>query len=225
VRLLSEPYSEGPPGLRIFLTGATGFIGGHLLRALSARGHEVTCLARGAGARRIAAMALPGVRVVEGEFTHPDEWIAAVAGQGPDLIYGPADNVGVFVTTKTILPLEKIFPEEFFTRFTPQGVVSRKEQRWLVADQIGNHLTLVYNTDLVPKPPATLDEFVKFSQKTEPGAAPGWHHRDRPVLARRVRHHRNRWLRHGGSAAAVGRRQRRVLLCGLVVVGHRKRSL
>src|SRR4051794_34821404 len=35
--------------------------------------------------------------------------IAAVAGQGPDLIYGPADNVGVFVTTKTILPLEKVF--------------------------------------------------------------------------------------------------------------------
>jgi uncharacterized protein YbjT (DUF2867 family) len=66
--------------MRIFLTGATGFIGGHLLRALSGRGHAVTCLARGAGARRIAAMELPGVRVVEGEFIHPEAWLQHVAG-------------------------------------------------------------------------------------------------------------------------------------------------
>jgi maltose-binding protein MalE len=91
--------------------------------------------------------------------------IGAVAGQGPDIIYGPADNVGVFVTTQTILPLEKIFPEEFFARFTAQGIVSWKGARWLAADQIGNHLTLVYNTDLVPKPPATLDELISMGQK------------------------------------------------------------
>lgn len=66
--------------MRIFLTGATGFIGGHLLRALAARGHAVTCLARGPGARRIEAMALPGVRVVEGEFTKPETWLAEVEG-------------------------------------------------------------------------------------------------------------------------------------------------
>jgi uncharacterized protein YbjT (DUF2867 family) len=66
--------------MRIFMTGATGFVGGHLLRALSARGHDVTCLARGAGARRIEAMALPGVRVVEGEFTRPEAWLELVAG-------------------------------------------------------------------------------------------------------------------------------------------------
>lgn len=66
--------------MRIFLTGATGFIGGHLLRALVERGHAVTCLARGEGARRLAAMALPGVRVAEGEFTRPHEWVGHVAG-------------------------------------------------------------------------------------------------------------------------------------------------
>ena len=91
--------------------------------------------------------------------------IGAVAGQGPDIIYGPADNVGVLVTTQTVLPLEKVFPEEFFTRFTPQGIVSWKGARWLVADQIGNHLTLVYHTDLVPKPPATLDELISIGQR------------------------------------------------------------
>jgi maltose-binding protein MalE len=90
--------------------------------------------------------------------------IGAVAGQGPDIIYGPADNVGVLVTTQTVLPLEKVFPEEFFSRFTPQGIVSWKGARWLVADQIGNHLTLVYHTDLVPNPPATLDELISIGQ-------------------------------------------------------------
>ena len=75
----SPPEGPGDPG-GVFLTGATGFIGGRLLRALSARGHPVTCLARGEGARRIAAMALPGVRVVEAELTRPATWLDHVAG-------------------------------------------------------------------------------------------------------------------------------------------------
>src|SRR5437867_4457587 len=66
--------------MKIFFAGATGFIGGHLVRALGARGHELTCLARGGGAARLAAAALPGVRVLEGDLTRPETWTAAVAG-------------------------------------------------------------------------------------------------------------------------------------------------
>ena len=90
--------------------------------------------------------------------------IAGVAGQGPELIYGPADNVGVFVTTQTVMPLEKIFPAEFFERFALQGLVAWKGERWLAADQIGNHLTLVYNKELVPNPPKTLEDLVALGQ-------------------------------------------------------------
>ncbi|HEX8279903.1 MAG TPA: extracellular solute-binding protein, partial [Chthoniobacterales bacterium] len=90
--------------------------------------------------------------------------IAAVAGQGPEIIYGPADNVGVMVTTETVRPLEEIFPPEFFERFTPQGLVEWKGRRWLAGDQIGNHLTLVYNKQLVPNPPRTLEELVAVGQ-------------------------------------------------------------
>ena len=90
--------------------------------------------------------------------------IAAVAGQGPDLIYGPADNVGVLVTTQTIRPLDEIFGAEFFARFVPQGLVDWKGSHWLAADQIGNHLTLVYNKALVPEPPKTLDELIATGQ-------------------------------------------------------------
>ncbi|MEY2487462.1 MAG: arabinogalactan oligomer / maltooligosaccharide transport system substrate-binding protein ganP [Verrucomicrobiota bacterium] len=91
--------------------------------------------------------------------------IAAVAGQGPDIIYGPADNVGVFVTTRTILPLDEIFPPPFFARFVPQGMVRWKNAPWLAADQIGNHLILVYNKELVTTPPRTLDDLVAIGQR------------------------------------------------------------
>jgi maltose-binding protein MalE len=91
--------------------------------------------------------------------------IAAVAGQGPDLIYGPADNIGVLVTTETIRPLGQIFDASFFQKFVPQGVVDWKGQHWLAADQIGNHLTLVYNQAMLPQPPTTLDQLIAIAQR------------------------------------------------------------
>jgi nucleoside-diphosphate-sugar epimerase len=66
--------------MRVFLTGATGFIGGHILGALSERGHQVTCLARSYSARQIEALAYPQVRTVVGEFTKPEFWLHQVAG-------------------------------------------------------------------------------------------------------------------------------------------------
>lgn len=62
--------------MRIFLAGATGFIGGHLLRELLARGHEVTCLVRPTA--RLPQQ--PGLRIVMGEWTTPAGWLDAVAG-------------------------------------------------------------------------------------------------------------------------------------------------
>lgn len=62
--------------MRVFLAGATGFIGGHLLRELLARGHEVTCLVRPVA--RCAQR--PGVRIIRGEWTAPEGWLGAVAG-------------------------------------------------------------------------------------------------------------------------------------------------
>src|SRR3989337_2536752 len=43
--------------------------------------------------------------------------VGALAGQGPDLVYGPSDPVGVYVTTKSILPLENVLPHAFLTEF------------------------------------------------------------------------------------------------------------
>ena len=50
---------------RILLTGASGYIGGRLLRALEARGHDVRCLAR--RPEFVVARAGPGTAVVRGD--------------------------------------------------------------------------------------------------------------------------------------------------------------
>src|SRR5207244_4570278 len=79
-----RPHVERGDSMGIFLTGATGFIGGHILRMLSAQGYEVTCLVRPASRRPTTARqpleALPGVRIVEGEWTRPESWLNSVAG-------------------------------------------------------------------------------------------------------------------------------------------------
>ena len=53
--------------MRVFLTGATGFIGRHLTPALSSRGHRVVCLVR-SPSRADWLQKLTGVEVVRGEI-------------------------------------------------------------------------------------------------------------------------------------------------------------
>jgi len=62
---------------RVFLTGATGFVGGHVLRALVAAGYEVRALVRGP-APRLADLA--GVEPVGGDLERPGELVRALRG-------------------------------------------------------------------------------------------------------------------------------------------------
>jgi NADH dehydrogenase len=61
--------------MKIFLTGGTGFIGGHLRRALLDRGHELRLLVHKRGDAFEA-----GVEQVEGDVTHPESFADRVAG-------------------------------------------------------------------------------------------------------------------------------------------------
>lgn len=60
----------------VFLTGATGFVGGHVLDELLAAGYEVRALVRAPG----AAPRLPGVREVVGDVRRSGELVEAMRG-------------------------------------------------------------------------------------------------------------------------------------------------
>jgi maltose-binding protein MalE len=111
----------------------------------------------------------PGEQVValyrEGEELRNSFIIAAVAGQGPDLVFGPSDNVAVFAGTRVIRPWDAVVGPDFFDRFTADGIVRWEGQPWMVADQIGNQLMLVYDRQMVGRPPDTLEELVELGRK------------------------------------------------------------
>ena len=64
--------------MKIFVTGATGFIGTHLIRRLSETNHQVTCLVRKSG--NTAAIAGLKVQLIVGDVTDSGSVQAAVKG-------------------------------------------------------------------------------------------------------------------------------------------------
>lgn len=108
----------------------------------------------------------PGIKVTqiykETEELRSGFIIAAIGGQGPDLIYGPSDQVGPFETMEIILPLDTIFSKDYLDNFNEQGLVYSNNRIWMIADKLGNHLTLVYNKDLLPVPPNTDKELIEM---------------------------------------------------------------
>lgn len=111
----------------------------------------------------------PGVRVEqiykETEELRSGFIIAAIAGQGPDLVYGPSDMVGPFEVMEIIQPLEGLFEEEYLSRFIPEGLTYYKGHLYQIADKLGNHLTLVYNKKFVSAPPTTDQELIELGKK------------------------------------------------------------
>jgi uncharacterized protein YbjT (DUF2867 family) len=66
------------PGHMILLTGATGYVGGRLLKALEGNGEEVRCLVR--RPRFLASRVGPGTKVVEGDLLRPETLGPALKG-------------------------------------------------------------------------------------------------------------------------------------------------
>ena len=68
---------------KVLVTGASGFIGLHLVDTLTDRGDQVTCLVRKSS--KVERLQALGVRLVLGDVTHPESLPDAVAGQ--DVVY------------------------------------------------------------------------------------------------------------------------------------------
>ncbi len=110
----------------------------------------------------------PGVRV-EQVYKETEELrsgfiIAAIAGQGPDLVYGPSDMVGPFEVMGIIQPLESFFETKYLELFTAAALTYYHGHLYQIADKLGNHLTLVYNKDLLPAPPRTDRELIEMGE-------------------------------------------------------------
>jgi dihydroflavonol-4-reductase len=64
--------------MKVFITGATGFIGTHLVRRLAPAGHELRCLVRGVS--RAGALAGQGAILVPGDVAHRDSVLRGMSG-------------------------------------------------------------------------------------------------------------------------------------------------
>ncbi len=90
---------------------------------------------------------------------------AAMGGSGPELIYGPSDQVGPFSVMNIIKPLNDLFPVDYFHSFVKNAVVESNEKIWMVGDVVGNHLMLIYNKKLIADPPLNTDDLISLGKK------------------------------------------------------------
>ena len=90
---------------------------------------------------------------------------SAMGGSGPELVYGPSDQVGPFATMGIIQPLDTLFTESFFNQFVNNSVVEYQGKKWMVGDVVGNHLMLFYNKKMVSSPPNNTNELIELGKK------------------------------------------------------------
>jgi arabinogalactan oligomer/maltooligosaccharide transport system permease protein len=97
----------------------------------------------------------------EPETARTNYIISAMGGSGPALFWGASDNIGPFVELNVIKPLEKLFDETFLDSFIIKPIPANTwflNHLYQIADQVGNHLCLVYNKKRVKEPPKTLSK-------------------------------------------------------------------
>jgi arabinogalactan oligomer/maltooligosaccharide transport system permease protein len=90
---------------------------------------------------------------------------AVMGGSGPDLIYGPSDQVGPMSTMGIIAPLEKIFTPDELAEFHQLALINYRDHLYMIGDRIGNFLMLIYNKKLLKEPPKTVEELTATAKK------------------------------------------------------------
>jgi arabinogalactan oligomer/maltooligosaccharide transport system permease protein len=103
----------------------------------------------------------------EPETARTNYIISAMGGSGPALFWGASDNIGPFIELNVIKPLEQLFDEAFLDSFITKPIPANtwfQGHLYQIADQVGNHLCLVYNKKLVEKPPKKISELRKIGK-------------------------------------------------------------
>lgn len=115
----------------------------------------------------------PGIKVEslyrETEHLRSSFQAAAQVGGGPELIYGPSDQVGPLSTMGLLRPMSDLFTEDELKDFDPLSLIRVENDLLMVGDNVGNHLALLYNRKLVPNPPATVKELFEQGKAYKKG--------------------------------------------------------
>lgn len=88
---------------------------------------------------------------------------ASIAGdEGPTLVYGPNDNVGIFYTSQVIQPITNVLSDEFIATIDQVSLDGTKVDGdlWMVPDINGNQIAMVYNKAIIKEAPKTWEELV-----------------------------------------------------------------
>lgn len=84
----------------------------------------------------------------------------ALAGEGvPHFLWTVADHAGPFTEAGIIQPLDDLFEMGDYL-----NTVNLDGKIWGIPFSAGNHLMLIYNTDYIAEPPATVDDLITVSK-------------------------------------------------------------
>jgi maltose-binding protein MalE len=93
------------------------------------------------------------------------------AGEGPQILSGPDDNIGVFATAKTAMELDNFVSGELLSSLDPKALEGAKMDGKLygIPYRFGNALCLLYNKKMVQTPPQTMDELIAMAKDLTKG--------------------------------------------------------
>lgn len=86
---------------------------------------------------------------------------SSIAGSPPDIIMSPSDAAGVYSISGFIQPVDGIFDLKRYNQAVVEAV-TMDHKTWGVPISNGNHLLLLYNKKLAPKPPKSTDELFDY---------------------------------------------------------------
>lgn len=94
---------------------------------------------------------------------------ASLGTTGPDVVLGPNDNIGVFVTGSLIQPVDEVIGADALKNYDSKALEAAKYQgkQYMLPDRNGNELLLMYNKKLVPEAPKTFEELIETSKKLQ----------------------------------------------------------
>ncbi|MGZ3772538.1 MAG: extracellular solute-binding protein [Pseudobdellovibrionaceae bacterium] len=90
---------------------------------------------------------------------------AAMGGSGPELVYGPSDQIGPFAAMNIIQPLDGVIEESNFKQLDPLATPLYHGHHYMLGGSVGNHLMLLYNKKLISHAPQTSDELIAMGKE------------------------------------------------------------